>query len=163
MIAPILSDLPDIAQVDSWDCGAAVARSLCELFGVGLAQGSYVNLTGATAERGLSPYQLGEFLRGRGLTVHPRHGMSLADLSLANEQHKPVACCIQDYGVLDRSSIQNGHWVVVWRVEPEMVCVQDPARTPGRVRIPVHIWQAAWRDVDAEGVLYVRFGLVVSR
>jgi hypothetical protein len=171
--------VPNIQQPDEWSCGACAALGVAAYFNVerhtpsSLARAA--NELGTTKAEGTDPPAIVAYLRRRGLRTEARSGMSVSDLASCCARGWPVICSVQDYGP-ERpklSSLAHGHWLTVVGVALGRVFCQDPyldracGRTgtiaePGKVMVLEADWMRAWRDRDAEGDQWVRFGIAVG-
>lgn len=180
-----LIDLPDIRQEDNYSCGAAIAMSVGQYFGVGPATlEEWKTALGTDEEQSTRPMAIVEYFLDLGLSVNAAHGMSLDDLKGYWKKGWPVICPIQEYGVPSKqASFDYGHYVGVIGVALGHVFVQDPSidnaleepggsqgevedpgvdQDPGRSMIAEETWMQVWHDEDADGKQYVQFGIAVG-
>lgn len=54
----------------------------------------------------------------------------------------------------------NGHWVVVTRLDPNTIYIQDSV--DGSSFMPISGWLKGWHDVDASGRKYVQYGILLE-
>lgn len=173
---PRLLAVPDVPQPDSFSCGAASAMAVGRYYGVGPTDlESWKRLLGTDPDAGTPPQAIVRVLRGLGLRVEARQDMTLDDLRQCWQQGSPVICPIQDYGPAeDRKADEAGHYVTVVGVALEFVFVQDSMQDvelegsnsdaePGRVMIDEQRFLRVWHDRGADGAIYRRFGIIVSR
>jgi hypothetical protein len=172
---PHILDVPDVAQRDSYDCGAGIAMSICRFHKVGPKdEADYVRALPSTPEAGTPPDRLIHFLKKQGLAVEAKSGWTLDELRAATRQGCPVGCCIQDYGSDEGvAELESGHWVVVIGVELGYVFIQDPSAdnvlddsgsvaAAGKVMIDQKTWESVWRDKSEDGTLFERYGIKVG-
>lgn len=168
-----LIEVPDVRQREDWDCGAAACMSVGQHFGVGPdTLTGWVDLLGTDETDGTDPQAIFKVLRGLGLRCVPRDGLTLDDLSAAQERGEPVLCPVQAWGTpAEERRGRSGHWLVVLGRGLGYVFAQDPSASkatkdgphaPGRVMIREQDFLDAWFDVGADGTEYVKFGLIVG-
>lgn len=173
---PRLLAVPDIRQPDSFSCGAASAMAVGRYFSVGPEDlEDWKRLLGTDPDNGTPPQAIVRVLRGLGLRVEARQDMTIDDLRDCWQQDSPVICPIQDYGAeQDRRADEAGHYVTVVGVALGFVFVQDSMQDvelegsnsdaePGRVMIDEQRFLRVWHDRGADGTIYRRFGIIVSR
>lgn len=135
--------IPDIRQVDDYDCGAAA------LLAVSSYHGRPVRSSLANAVQGLSPDTIEAELRAAGYAVLSG-SLTVPDLEHYTGTGRPVLCCVQGSA--------GGHWVVVRGVAGGWVYYHDP--TFGRRRVGAREWLRRWQDGTRAGAVYLRWGVV---
>jgi HK97 family phage portal protein len=168
--------VPDVRQLQNYDCGAAATCAVANYFGVGPAtEPEWVRLLGTTPEDGTSAAAILTCLAELELFVTAGNGWGLDDLRRAFLSKRPVICCIQDYGpAAAAAKDQSGHWVVVIGVGLGQVFLQDPSASnvlgaansdaaPGRVLVSADRFLEVWHDAGAGGQKFSRFGIAVGR
>lgn len=154
--------VPDQRQDNGWQCGAAALQSVLQSLGQTVSEDDLADELGTTREAGTPPDAILQVLRERGIQADAHHRMTLADLSEATAAGKPVLVPMQAWEdtPAELATLQAGHWVVVIGVDGEDVRLQDPAA--GKRSVPLAEFLRRWRDRDAAGRLYRRFGIVVG-
>ena len=168
-------DVPDERQSENWSCGAAVVTAVARFFGVEPdTETEAVLALGSSPRDGTDPEKIVSVLDAAGLSTTALAGMDLDQLEWFVSRGIPVVTCIQAWEAEGDGALEAGHWVVVIGVDAENIVVMDPARfNPSelagygtsrggqRVAIPRDEFVRRWRDADAEGNVYVEYGIAV--
>ncbi len=170
-----LLNVPDIRQQDNYSCGAACAMAVGKYFGVGPESlDGWKHELHTDVEESTRPLRIVGYLRQLGLDVSFRDMLTLDDLTACWCAGRPVICPIQEYGVASKqASFEYGHYVVVIGRALGHTFVGDPSidnvlegedadQAPGRMLITDEKFADVWHDRDADGNLYVRFGIIVG-
>ena len=151
-----LLDLPDVRQAEAWDCGPAATLAVLRYFERGPDDlPALVDALGTTPEAGTKPGAIASYLGSQGLTVTTRLGLDLEHLHRFYMAGQPVLCPCRP-----TAEANNGHWVVVIGLGLGQVFLHDPMT--GRRMLPEADWLAQWRDTDADGRVYERYGIAVG-
>ncbi len=146
-----LLNIPDVRQVETFDCGAAITDSVCRyFFGKKRTPSYFRRLLGTNGINGTDPRQIEAFLRCEKLKVLSGD-MEVADLKTFTEMGRPVITMV--------TFNTNGHYIAVRGVKWGRVYYQDPEE--GRQSMSVREFEECWVDFDRFGVSYRQFGLGV--
>ena len=151
-----LLDVPDVRQADDYDCGPAAVQAACSLFGMNPSRADLIQALGTNERQGTRPSAILDYLSRQGLVTTAAGQLEVVDLTRFFSWGQPVLCPVQ---VADDGETV-GHWVVVTRTGLGQVFLQDPATGPRMVAEAD--WLARWRDRDADGVSYERYGIAIG-
>jgi hypothetical protein len=139
---------------------------------------------GTTVEESTHPSAIERYFREQGCDVCADNFRTLDDLGHCCREDKPTIVCIQDYGprVPAGARFAYGHYVVVIGRIPGYVICQDPSednvvaggdkknlattgsvQKPGRILIAEEDFMNVWRDQDAEGHKFIRWGCSIGK
>lgn len=154
-------EVPPVAQSKPWTCGAAAMRAVLKRHGIDADEAAVADALGTT-EEGTSPDALESGAWALGLDAEGLHGMTPRRLEEEVAAGHAVVCCVQMHGGAEAVADEEaGHWVVLHKADPDGLVYMDPAtgtdRTIGRAEL-----LRVWRDRDADGVPYRRYGLVIK-
>lgn len=159
--------LPSVRQGDSYDCGSACLRSVCEFFKVGPEdQKEFIKSCKSDKKKGTKPEDIIRAARSFGLSVKPVHGMKIEQLKQFIDLERPVIVCMQAWdesGEKEKSynKLEMGHYVVAIGHDDDKIYFEDPMMAGERGSLPHKEFMARWHDKDAEGKVYNRFGIVL--
>lgn len=145
--------VPDVRQERNYDCGAAALMSALQALGVGVQSLAELRqVLGTNPRDGTSRQAIIRYARSVGLRVSDIEDMQIADL-VHFTTRSVVLTPIQAHG--------GGHWVVVEKVSRAGVTMQDPVDGAKTVELPD--FDRAWVDVDQDGNVLRRFGIVIGK
>ena len=147
-------DVPSAWQSTRWNCGPAAMQAVLTHHGIEADEHELAAALDTHPENGTCPGAMVDHVRGLGLPCSEGQGLSIEDLAEATGNGAPVLCCIQ-------KGENGGHWVVVQGVGTGGVEIMDPASGEEEVISPEE-WLERWKDWDADGNVYERFGLAVG-
>lgn len=156
-------NLPSVRQSHNFDCGAAALRAVCEYFKVGPEkEADFIKACKTKKKHGTRPTDIVRAAHLFGLNVKPISGMSIDDLKSYLDLKRPIICCIQAYGEKkDYKERMSGHYVVAIGYDNIGVYFEDPSMTDARGYLPYKDFKKRWRDQDADGNHYTRYGMVI--
>jgi ABC-type bacteriocin/lantibiotic exporter with double-glycine peptidase domain len=144
--------VPDVRQVESFDCGAAATDAVCRYFGRYKPRAYYKKLLGTNGINGTDPRTIESFLRGEKLKVLSGD-MEIKDLQQLTAAGRPVITLV--------TFDESGHYIVVTGVDRGRVRYNDP--DGGKKSISIGSFISSWVDIDRFGVVYRQFGVAVWR
>ncbi len=160
--------LPDVRQVESFDCGAACCQTVAEFFGIGGGRvaADYIRELGTTTADGTQPEAIVDWLNDHGLITTSGPTMTVADLRCFFCAGQPVIVPVQMYGLTpeyDGEEVRNetGHYIVIRGVGLGQVFYQDPVNGPGM--LDAEAFDRIWHDMEADGVAADHFGIAVGQ
>ena len=188
----IIDNIPDIRQDTHWTCGCCATQVVAKHFGVGPDKiEDYIKALDATETHSTNPQNIVAYLMSLGLKVHARSHMTIGQLATAIKHGSPVIVCLQDYGSVRpaAAAFNFGHYLcvqgVIGRSPNRYVIAQDSSGENagyvpggdvpkdqadntsdiadlGKIMVPEKRWMEVWHDQDANGVKYIRYGIIVS-
>ena len=159
--------VPHIRQRTDYSCGPACVASVLQFHGKRATESALIDAMGCTPELGTSPAQIARFLRAQRFSHKQQSRMTLSLLQAYLERGWPVIVAYQawphkpsqtDLG----QSWDHGHYSVVVSVHDGRVCLVDPASKRPRRFLDADKFIASWRDIEASGRIYRRWGVAVG-
>ncbi len=132
MRKPILS-IPDVRQKDTYDCGPACVKAVCQFYGKRLSLSEVAAGLASSPTDGTDPRTIERFLRNAGYKVLSGE-MDLSDLKANAKAGRPTI------------AILSGHYVVVCGLERKRVYFHDPLS--GARFLSLANFYGQWRDHD---------------
>lgn len=156
-------NVPSVRQRTAYTCGPAAVEAVAKYYDIDCDETMIAKLAGTTEEAGTSPDQVIDVCRKIGLQVYGVNGMTVPQLQRKLILGFPVIACLQAWGTEQEiDSNEAGHWVVFTGWNAMGAILEDPATNVGqRMLMPWPELSRRWRDVDAKGNEYKRFGVVV--
>lgn len=161
---------PDTRMCDTFDCGVAEVRAVCEYYGMcpQWADADFTVALKAGAVTGTTPAHIKNFFLHHGCAVEEHSAMSLWALWQHVEgKGYPTLCPVQH---ADPDGTKHGHWVTVTGVTK----VTDAATGADSYAVEYHCsvdgmktatgedWLLNWTDTEADGTARVRYMLAVG-
>ena len=153
-------DLPNVRQMDDYDCGPAAVRSVLGYYGIESVEKDVIRATKTSKKWGAEPDDMENALKAMGLEVFQKSGMTVDELRLCTQRRIPVIVAIQAWGDRDDYSDDwdDGHYVVVKGVDDSVVRIEDPS-SDSESQLPIEEFEERWRGWDDP---YVRWGMIVG-
>ena len=178
-------EVPDVRQRDHYSCGAACSMSVGQYFGVGPdTLDAWKKALGTSVKESTHPTAIERYFRTQKCEVKADVLRTIDDLAECCRKDMPTIVCIQDYGprVPEAARFAYGHYIVIIGRIPGYLIAQDPSednvvaggdnknldatdsiQQPGRIIIADADFMRAWKDRDAAGRKFVRYGISVGR
>ena len=173
----LVSDFPDVRQLDHYSCGAAASMAVGLYWGVGpKTLAAWKRALGTSEEKSTKPTAIVGYFESLGMKVTAKQNMSLLELEEhVNDHNVPVIICCQDYGpaLPKKAAFAYGHYLVVIGIYENLVICQDSSednviansgsvQKPGRIVIAMGDFQRIWHDEDEDGKKYTRYGIAIE-
>lgn len=153
--------VPAVEQNRPWTCGPAALVAVLSRYDRTVDEADVSRTLGTTEEAGTSPEQMEAGARSLGLDVEALHGMTTPQLERAIIMGQPVIACVQMHGdAAAMADEEAGHWIIFTGRHRGTLDCMDPA-TGETAEIAKADLPRVWRDRDAEGMPFRRYGLVV--
>jgi hypothetical protein len=178
-------EIPDVRQRDHYSCGASCAMSVGQYFGVGPdTLDAWKKVLRTSVKESTHPSAIERFFRSCECEVKADNFRTIDDLAECCRRDMPTIVCIQDYGprVPEGARFPYGHYIVIIGRIPGYLIGQDPSednviaggdnkdlttvgsiQQPGRIIIADADFTKAWKDRDAEGTKFIRWGCSVGK
>jgi phage portal protein BeeE len=158
--------VPNIAQNEAYDCGAAAARAVAEHYEMvhEWTSQDFVMALNTSDEAGTEPRHIVDLFKHNGCDVQYGKHWTLGRLFDSLRRGVPVVCCIQGLTFGDdddRAKQQNGHWVVVDGAADNRIFYMDPS-TGAHEQADWQTWKDNWKDRGVDGTPYERYGIAVG-
>lgn len=146
--------LPKVHQSKSYDCGAAIFKSICKLFGkkVGTAR-EFIKIC-KTTKNGTTPENIIKAAHYFGLSAILIQNLKLKNLKIFLDLGIPVICNIQAYG--------SGHYVAAIGYDENYVYFEDPNMSNQRGYLSYNQFTKRWIDEDFEGNILYHSAIVIA-
>ena len=158
-------DFPEVRQSRNYTCGVACLQALLYFYGISYREDELEHLLGTTPQRGTSPSQIIQLCQQFGFHVQTKQHMTLEDIRFHLNHNQPILVVYQAWrNTQNPSDYQNdwsdGHYSIIVGLDHDRLIMNDPALI-GRGYLPINEFMTRWHDSDADGHLYVRYGLVL--
>ncbi len=155
------SDVVPVRQSTGWTCGPAALASVASGLGLDVSEADVARLAGADPDQGTPPEAMLDAAHQLGLQAVGQERMTLQDLAGELRQGHPViVCLVAPWLDSTRVTADSGHWAVVVSADAGGFTLQDPAT--GTVRLTAPELLARWKDADADGRVYTRWGMSIQ-
>ena len=160
-------NVPHIRQSTGYSCGPACLAMVLRYYGHATSESKIIGPIGCTPELGTSPAQIARYLRAIRHKHKQQSRMTLSLLQAYLERGWPVIVAYQawphkpsqtDLG----QSWDHGHYSIVVDVAGGRVCLVDPSSKRPRRFLDADKFIASWRDIEASGLIYRRWGVAVG-
>lgn len=158
--------VPIVYQSHNYDCGAAALRAVCQYYGVGPEdEDDFIQACETDPDEGTHPSDIIRAARRFGLRAFAKEGLSVDDLKKLIDLGRPVICAIQAYDSdNDLTDHDSGHYVVAIGYDDQYILFQDPSiKNNRRGRLSYEDFEKRWHDVDKNGKVLRRFGIIIWR
>jgi hypothetical protein len=167
------------------NCGAACSMSVGQYFGIGPdTLDEWKKALGTSVKESTHPTAIERYFRSQGCEVEANSFRTIDDLADCCCRDTPTIVCIQDYGprVPEGARFPYGHYIVIIGRLPGYLIGQDPSednciaggdnkdlatvgsiQQPGRIIISDADFLRAWKDRDAEGNKFIRWGCSIGK
>lgn len=158
-------DVPHLRQLRSWSCGPACVRMVLRYYGQDFSEADLIEALGSNERDGTAPPRLAAFFRQAGLVPHAHRNMGIAKLArVVGTLGQPCIVALQAWGRgADHStSWDHGHYSIVIAADDRRVTLVDPSSKRPRRHFNTEDFLSRWRDIDANGKLYIRWGASIG-
>jgi predicted double-glycine peptidase len=161
----IIDDFPTFRQTTNYTCGAACVKVVLEYMGLDYGEMDLAKLLKSNKDDGTNFNEMAKFIRKHGAytSLSP---MTVDDLKVCINDNAPVIVAIQAWNEEDNHDYStewsDGHYVVVIGYDDEnnRLYFEDPSDDK-RNYLPVEEFKKRWHDHDANGKIYINYGLAI--
>lgn len=157
--------VPLTRQATDHTCGVASLQSILFYYGIEVREDLLAQELGTTVDSG-TPYQnIVSYAQSRGFNVSVRLHMTLNDLKSLIDQDQPVLVPIQAWmnPLIDWSTYDEGHYVVVIGYDPGNIIFMDPSTLGHYTYIPNDEFMVRWHDQESDNNKLDQFGIIMTK
>jgi predicted double-glycine peptidase len=155
--------IPDLRQIDDYDCGVSSAQAILAYYGYDFQENALFGALDVTKKSGTTCESLVRLYKKVGLQVIARNGLTIDNLKTCVDRGYPVQCLIQawtdDPLHVDWSTSENGHYVVAVGYKGNGIIFEDPS-TFERAFLTQEALLERWHHDDWE-MKTKQYGIVV--
>jgi ABC-type bacteriocin/lantibiotic exporter with double-glycine peptidase domain len=155
--------VPDLRQIDDYDCGVSSAQAILAYYGFDFRENQLLDFLDVSKENGTTVESLLRLYKKVGLQVVARNGLTIDNLKVCIDKGYPVQLLVQAWAedplTVDWTKEENGHYVVAVGYTGDTIVFEDPS-TFGRAILTREALMERWHCRDDEGD-FVQFGIAV--